>query len=78
MRIEVLVLTLQQTLNLRKALRALIHHTKEVNRDLRDSRIDVADIQKFINSLYSMADTLNRLLAEEDVLLEDEDLDETS
>lgn len=67
MRIEVLALNPQQTANTRKSLRALAARAKKINRDLRDSRIDVADLEKFVNSLYSMADRINQLLNEEDI-----------
>lgn len=67
MRIEVLALNPQQTANTRKSLRALAARTKKINHDLRDSRIDVADLEKFVNSLYSMADRINQLLNEEDI-----------
>lgn len=67
MKIEVLALNPQQTANTRKSLRALAARTKRINRDLKDSRIDVTDLEKFVNSLYSMADRINQLLNEEDV-----------
>lgn len=67
MRIEVLALNPQQTATTRKSLRALAARTKKINRDLRDSRIDVADLEKFVNSLYSMANRINQLLNEEDI-----------
>ena len=80
MRIEVLALNPQQTANTRKSLRALAARTKKINRDLTDSRIDVADLEKFVNSLYSMADRINQLLNEEDipVMTAEQILDEES
>ena len=67
MKIEVLALNPQQTALTRKSLRALAARTKKINCDLKDSRIDVADLEKFVNSLYSMANRINQLLNEEDI-----------
>lgn len=66
MRIEVIVLSIKQAVQTQKTLRALNKRTKRMIRDLRDNRIDVTDLQEYVNSLTSAVNKLDGILYEEE------------
>lgn len=65
MKIEVVVLSYPQVAQTQKTLSVLNTRTKRIMRDLKDNRIDVSDLQEYVNSLTSAINKLEGLLYED-------------